>query len=89
MALQARVKPKLDAPKLHGLDRDTLIEGIRHRGHPRVYPIEGEESLTRTVAALAGPGDLVIGLGAGTISEWAHALPGWLSVHSAFAEAAE
>ncbi len=73
----------------NGFDRDRLIEGIRHTGHGRVYPIENEESLTRTVAAVARPGDLVIGLGAGTITEWAHALPSRLSVHSAFAGAAE
>jgi UDP-N-acetylmuramate--alanine ligase len=73
----------------NGIDRDTLIEGIRHTGHARVYPIENEESLTQTVATLARPGDLVIGLGAGTITEWTHALPSRLSVHSAFAGAAE
>ena len=73
----------------NGFDRDKLIDGIRDTGHARVYPIEGEDTLTRTVAALARPGDLVIGLGAGTISEWTHALPGRLSVYSAFAGAAE
>ncbi len=73
----------------NGIDRDTLIEGVRHAGHAHVYAIENEETLTQTVAALARPGDLVIGLGAGTISEWAHALPSRLSVYSAFAGAAE
>jgi len=73
----------------NGFDRDKLVDGIRETGHARVYAIEGEDTLTRTVAALARPGDLVIGLGAGTISEWTHALPGRLSVYSAFAGAAE
>jgi UDP-N-acetylmuramate--alanine ligase len=31
------------------------------------------------VAAHAGPGDLVVCLGAGTISAWANALPGELA----------
>jgi UDP-N-acetylmuramate--alanine ligase len=73
----------------NGFDRDRLVEGIRHAGHARVYPIEGEDTLTRSVVALARPGDLVIGLGAGTISEWTRALPGRLSLYSAFAGAAE
>ena len=73
----------------NGFDRDTLVEGIRKAGHARVYPIENEEMLTRTVAALAKPGDLLIGLGAGTISEWTRALPGNLGQYSAFAGAAE
>jgi UDP-N-acetylmuramate--alanine ligase len=73
----------------NGFDRDRLVEGIRQAGHARVYPIEGEDTLTRSVAALARPGDLVIGLGAGTISEWTRALPDRLSLYSAFAGAAE
>jgi UDP-N-acetylmuramate--alanine ligase len=73
----------------NGFDRDTLVEGIRRAGHGRVYPIENEEALTRTVAAIARPGDLVIGLGAGTISEWAHALPSRLGLHAPLAGAAE
>jgi UDP-N-acetylmuramate--alanine ligase len=73
----------------NGFDRDTLVDGIRRAGHGRVYPIENEEALTRTVAAIARPGDLVIGLGAGTISEWAHALPSRLALHAPLAGAAE
>ena len=66
----------------NGFDRDKLIEGIRGTGHSRVYPVENEEMLTDTVARMARPGDLVIGLGAGTITEWAHALPTRLSGYS-------
>ncbi len=66
----------------NGFDRDKLIEGIRSTGHSRVYPVENEEMLTDTVARMARPGDLVIGLGAGTITEWAHALPTRLSGYS-------
>jgi UDP-N-acetylmuramate--alanine ligase len=73
----------------NGFDRDKLIEGIRHTGHRWVLPVENEETLTRAVASIARPGDLVIGLGAGTISEWAHALPSRLSVYQPLAGAAE
>jgi UDP-N-acetylmuramate--alanine ligase len=87
MVLVAPVYPAGEAP--NGFDRDTLVEGIRHTGHGRVYPIEGEDTLTHTVASIARPGDLVIGLGAGTISEWARALPDRLNIYSSFAGAAE
>ncbi len=59
----------------NGTDRDTLIEGVRLRGHRHVLAVDGEEELARLIASAAKPGDLVIGLGAGTISEWANALP--------------
>jgi UDP-N-acetylmuramate--alanine ligase len=87
MVLVAPVYAAGETP--NGFDRDRLVEGIRDTGHARVLPIEGEENLARTVAAIARPGDLVIGLGAGTISEWARALPASLSRYSAFAGAAE
>ncbi len=87
MVLVTPVYAAGEAP--NGFDSDKLIEGIRDTGHARVYPIENEETLTHTVASIAQPGDLVIGLGAGTISEWAHALPARLSGYSAFAGAAE
>jgi UDP-N-acetylmuramate--alanine ligase len=73
----------------NGYDRDRLIEGVRETGHDRVFPVENMDTLTSTVAALANPGDLVIGLGAGTITEWAHALPAQLTMRASFAGAAE
>ena len=87
MVLVTPVYAAGEAP--NGYDRDTLVEGIRRAGHGPVYPIENEEALTRTVAAVARPGDLVIGLGAGTISEWAHALPSRLGLYAPLAGAAE
>ena len=59
----------------NGVDRDTLIDGVSKQGHRQVLAVDGEEQLTRLIATIAKPGDLVIGLGAGTISEWANALP--------------
>ena len=37
-----------------------------------------EEDLPRVIADIAGEGDFVICLGAGNITNWAHALPGRL-----------
>ena len=48
---------------------------MRRHGHPNVLTVDGEEGLVETVAALAQPGDLVVGLGAGTITDWINALP--------------
>ncbi len=63
-----------EAP-IPGIDRDELVSGLRRHGHPNVLTIEGEEDLASTVAALARDGDLVVGLGAGTITDWINALP--------------
>jgi len=73
----------------NGIDRDTLVDGLRQQGHARVYPVDGEDTLVSTLATVAQPGDLVLTLGAGTISEWARALPEKLSHYPAFAGAAE
>jgi UDP-N-acetylmuramate--alanine ligase len=73
----------------NGVDRDLLIDGVRKLGHRQVLPVDGEEQLTGLVASLAKPGDLVIGLGAGTISEWANALPGKLDAMQPRLDAAE
>ncbi|MHA1164798.1 MAG: UDP-N-acetylmuramate--L-alanine ligase [Alphaproteobacteria bacterium] len=60
---------------IEGADRDALIEGLKRQGHEHVLPVDDEEHLAALVAELAKPGDLVIGMGAGTITEWTHALP--------------
>ena len=67
-----------EAP-IPGIDRDELVTGLRRHGHPNVLAIEGEEDLAATVASLARAGDLVVGLGAGTITDWINALPARLN----------
>ena len=58
-----------------GYDRDALVEGLRARGHRSVVPLPGPDSLAEMVNAIAKSGDYVVCLGAGTITNWAHALP--------------
>jgi UDP-N-acetylmuramate--alanine ligase len=58
-----------------GVSRDALVGGLRAHGHRAVRAIEGEADLAALVAAEAGPGDMVVCLGAGTISAWTNALP--------------
>jgi UDP-N-acetylmuramate--alanine ligase len=61
-----------------GADRDHLVQGLRAHGHRSVTALEGPEALAGIVSGLAKPGDYVICLGAGTITQWAYALPGEL-----------
>lgn len=73
----------------NGVDRDTLVEGLRNCGHVNAMPVENEEGLARLIASFAAPGDLVIGLGAGTITEWSNALPNRLALLDQKLDAAE
>ena len=61
-----------------GADRDSLVQGLRARGHRQVIPLDGPQQIARMVKELAQPGDYVVCLGAGNITQWAYALPGEL-----------
>jgi UDP-N-acetylmuramate--alanine ligase len=73
----ADVYPAGEAP-IEGVDRDALVEGLRASGHRSVVPLNGPEHLAEMVNAIARPGDYVVCLGAGNITQWAAALPGQL-----------
>ncbi|MEO8927268.1 MAG: UDP-N-acetylmuramate--L-alanine ligase [Caulobacteraceae bacterium] len=66
-----------EAP-IAGVDRDALIEGMRRHGHRRVVALDRPADLPEVVKREAQAGDLVVFLGAGDITAWAHALPGQL-----------
>jgi len=74
----APVYPAGEAP-IPGIDRDALVNGLRLHGHRDVYAIDGPEGLAPLVASIARPGDIVVNLGAGSISAWAYALPDQLA----------
>ena len=61
-----------------GAARDDLVAGLIAHGHRHAEALMGEADLTRLVRQNARPGDLVVCLGAGSISAWANALPGKL-----------
>ena len=67
-----------EAP-MEGVDKDALVEGLRARGHRSVVPLPGPDSLAEMIHAIARPGDYVVCLGAGSITNWAHALPAQLT----------
>ena len=62
-----------------GANRDGLVAAITGTGHRDVRALTGPEALADEIAAAAKPGDIVICLGAGSITHWAHALPGALA----------
>ena len=64
-----------EAP-IEGIDRDALVDGLRRHGHRDVRPLDGPDQLAPLALEVAGAGDLVVCLGAGSITAWANALPG-------------
>ncbi|CAH1666448.1 MULTISPECIES: UDP-N-acetylmuramate--L-alanine ligase [unclassified Chelatococcus] len=58
-----------------GADRDSLVAGLKARGHRDVVALPEPAALAGMVRELAKPGDYVVCLGAGTITAWAYALP--------------
>jgi UDP-N-acetylmuramate--alanine ligase len=63
-----------EAP-IPGIDRDELASGLRRHGHPHVLTVDDDQALVETIASVAKRGDVVVGLGAGTITDWINALP--------------
>jgi UDP-N-acetylmuramate--alanine ligase len=74
----ADVYPAGEAP-IPGVNRDALIEGLHAHGHPAVTALISPKHLAAVIDDIARPGDLVVCLGAGNITAWAHALPGDLT----------
>ena len=61
-----------------GASRDDLVAGLIAHGHRHARAILDEKDLARLVREQARPGDMVVCLGAGTISTWANNLPALL-----------
>jgi len=51
------------------------VQRIRSGGHRDARYIDGPAAVAPLVKALAKPGDFVVFLGAGNITQWAYALP--------------
>ncbi|MEZ5732641.1 MAG: UDP-N-acetylmuramate--L-alanine ligase [Paracoccaceae bacterium] len=62
-----------------GASRDDLVAGLVAHGHRHAHAIGEEADLAAFVRAEARSGDIVVCLGAGTISAWANALPARLA----------
>jgi UDP-N-acetylmuramate--alanine ligase len=70
----ADVYPAGEAP-IPGIDRDHFVTGLRAHGHREVTALQKPSDLAGVVKGLASKGDLVVCLGAGSITQWAYALP--------------
>jgi UDP-N-acetylmuramate--alanine ligase len=64
---------------IEGANRDALVEGLQAGGHRDARALDGEDALPPLIASIARPGDMVVCLGAGSITKWANALPGALA----------
>ena len=62
-----------------GASRDDLVAGMIRHGHRHARALLNEDDLERLVREQTRPGDMVVCLGAGTISTWANGLPERLS----------
>ncbi len=58
-----------------GVNKEALASCIRKSGKDKVHTLPAPQELAPLIAKIARPGDFVICLGAGTITQWAHALP--------------
>ncbi|MBD9525503.1 MULTISPECIES: UDP-N-acetylmuramate--L-alanine ligase [Paracoccus] len=66
-----------------GASRDDLVAGLIAHGHRHARAVIDEADLARLVGEQARPGDMVVCLGAGTISVWANNLPDLLAEKAA------
>jgi UDP-N-acetylmuramate--alanine ligase len=60
---------------IEGATSEALIALMRSGGHRDARYIEGPQAIAPIVRELAKPGDFVVFLGAGNITQWAYALP--------------
>jgi UDP-N-acetylmuramate--alanine ligase len=74
----ADVYPAGETP-IDGVDANALVAAIKTHGHRQAIALGAPEKLAGLVRELAEPGDYVVCLGAGNITQWAYALPGELA----------
>ncbi|QPC88200.1 UDP-N-acetylmuramate--L-alanine ligase [Mesorhizobium sp. NBSH29] len=60
---------------IEGVTSEVLAERIRAGGHRDARYIDGPDAIAPAIRDLAKSGDFVVFLGAGTITQWAYALP--------------
>jgi len=60
---------------IKGATQNDLIQGIKKTGQNHVSALDSPENLAAEISQIAQEGDFVICLGAGSITQWANALP--------------
>jgi UDP-N-acetylmuramate--alanine ligase len=69
----APVYPAGEQP-IEGISSETMVAGMKARGHRSAHLVGGPDDLAEVLAASAQPGDMVVCLGAGDITKWAAGL---------------
>ncbi|WP_293863147.1 UDP-N-acetylmuramate--L-alanine ligase [uncultured Alsobacter sp.] len=64
---------------IEGADKESLVQAIKAHGHRQAVALPSPADLAGLVRSVAKSGDYVVCLGAGTITNWAYALPGELA----------
>ena len=67
-----------EAP-IDGIDRDALVAGLAAHGHRDARALANPAALAPAVREFARLGDMIVCLGAGSITNWANALPAELA----------
>jgi UDP-N-acetylmuramate--alanine ligase len=78
IVLVADVYPAGEAP-IEGVTREALVAGLIEHGHRNARPLIDPRDLAILVGELVAPGDIVVCLGAGSITNWANSLPSELA----------
>jgi UDP-N-acetylmuramate--alanine ligase len=68
---------------IEGADKAGLVAAAKAHGHRNVVALESPTVLAEMIAGIAGPGDYIVLLGAGNITQWAAALPAELAARGA------
>lgn len=60
---------------IENITKETLVQGLRDHGHRHVISLHSPDDLPALIEENTKPGDYVICLGAGNITQWAQQLP--------------
>jgi len=65
---------------IEGVSKEHLVDAVKAHGHRAVEAMASPETLAEQIFNIAEAGDMVICLGAGSITYWAHDLPAQLEI---------
>jgi UDP-N-acetylmuramate--alanine ligase len=82
IVIVADVYPAGEIP-IEGVTGEALVAGLIEHGHRNARPLADPGNLAPFVCELARPGDMVVCLGAGSITSWANSLPSELAQYGA------
>ena len=64
---------------IEGVSHRALAQAIAQSGHRDVRAVDAPTDLAAVIRTIGRPGDTVLCFGAGNSTDWAHALPRWLT----------